>query len=310
MPSEIAPQRSISCLIYGQPGIGKTTLACSSANAVLFDYDNGVNRINPAHMIPTVQVESWEDTHAALQELDTNPALAGIRTIVIDTVGKMLDFMSESIMRNNPKMKKFDGTLSLQGYGQRKKMFSDFVRLLAVKGKNVVFVAHEKEEKNGDDTIKRPLVGGSSASDLLQELDLVGYMQARGNVRTITFNPSDAYYAKNSCYIPDCSIPVVVEEGGLVAKQNCFMETAIFGAFRLAQDNKMAITRKFNALISDIEEVVAGVSDLESLNAAFATIDAKEAIFDSRIRAGKLLNAKAGEIGAKFDKTEKRYVVA
>ena len=66
MPNEIEPLKHISVLIYGQPGIGKTTLACSAADAVLFDYDGGVNRINPAHMIPTLQVESWEDTSEAL----------------------------------------------------------------------------------------------------------------------------------------------------------------------------------------------------------------------------------------------------
>ena len=85
MPSEIEPLKHISVLIYGQPGIGKTTLACSAADAVLFDYDGGVNRINPAHMIPTLQVESWEDTSEALELIRTNPAFAGTKTIVIDT---------------------------------------------------------------------------------------------------------------------------------------------------------------------------------------------------------------------------------
>ena len=174
MPNEIEPLKHISVLIYGQPGIGKTTLACSAADAVLFDYDGGVNRINPAHMIPTLQVESWEDTSEALDLIKSNPAFASTKTIVIDTVGKMLDYMTESIFRTNPKMKQYDGTLSLKGYGVRKKMFQDFTNLLTVSGYNVVYIAHEKEDKDGDSTIKRPLVGGSSAADLIQGLYLVG----------------------------------------------------------------------------------------------------------------------------------------
>ena len=91
-PSEIKPKSTISILIYGQPSIGKTTLGCSAANAVLFDFDGGVNRIHPAHMIDTVQVESWEQVQEALNEL-ASPEFANIRTIVIDTFGKMLNCM-------------------------------------------------------------------------------------------------------------------------------------------------------------------------------------------------------------------------
>lgn len=309
-PSEIAPKRTISVLIYGQPGIGKTTLGCSAPNAVLFDYDGGVNRINPAHMIPTLQVESWEDTYEALEMLESDPQLSGVQSIVIDTVGKMLDFMSESIMRTNPKMKQYDGTLSLKGYGQRKKMFVDFIHMLAVKGKNVIFIAHEKEEKDGDATIKRPLVGGSSASDLLQELDLVGYMQARGNNRTLTFNPTDAYYAKNSCYISDCNVPVVVDANGQSAKPNDFLSSAVFKAFRDAQERKVELTRKYTELVSEIEEAVRAVNDVDDLNNLVKSLAKVEYIYDARIRTGLVLKRKAEELGAKLDKESKTYVVA
>ena len=44
-------------------------------------------------------------------------------------------------------------------------------------GKSVIFVAHEREEKNGEEKQIRPEIGGSSAGDLIKELDLVGYME-------------------------------------------------------------------------------------------------------------------------------------
>ena len=142
-PSEIAIKQTLSALVYGQPGIGKTTLGCSAPNAVLFDYDGGVQRINGAHQVPTVQITGWEETADALKEIeDTMPEC---RTIVIDTVGKMLDYMSASIIRNDPKMAQRDGSLSLKGYGVRKNMFVNFLRQVSLMGRNVIFIAHEKE---------------------------------------------------------------------------------------------------------------------------------------------------------------------
>ena len=66
-------------------------------------------------------------------------------------------------------------------------------------GKSVIFVAHEREEKNGEDKQIRPEIGGSSAGDLIKELDLVGYMEAIGKDRTISFDPCEKFYGKNTC---------------------------------------------------------------------------------------------------------------
>ena len=108
-------------MLYGQPGIGKTTLACSAPSPVLLDYDGGISRVNGAHQCDTVQVSSWEDTQEALKEI----AEAGdtYQTVIIDTVGKMLNYMEDYIKRTQPRLKQMDGTLSLKGYGVRKQMF-------------------------------------------------------------------------------------------------------------------------------------------------------------------------------------------
>lgn len=59
-PSELTAKPGIVAMIYGQPGSGKSTLACSAPGAVMIDTDGGVMRINGAHQVPTLQVESWE----------------------------------------------------------------------------------------------------------------------------------------------------------------------------------------------------------------------------------------------------------
>ena len=196
-PSELAPKTTIACLIYGQPGIGKTTLACSAPNPVLFDFDGGVTRINGAFQVPTVQVTQWEQVNEAIKEMGTS-----FNSIIIDTVGKMLTYMEDFIKRSDPKMADRTGNLTLKGYGVRKKMFNDFKNGLMVKGINVIFVAHDNETKQGEETKIRPLIGGSSANDLMQDIDLVGYMEAIGRERSISFDTTERFYGKNTCNMP------------------------------------------------------------------------------------------------------------
>ena len=98
-PNELTVKNALSALIYGQPGMGKTTLALSSPQPLLLDFDGGVHRVNAAHRVDTVQISKWEE----VDEVLTSGEIAEYKTIVIDTAGKMLSFMDKYIMKNNPK---------------------------------------------------------------------------------------------------------------------------------------------------------------------------------------------------------------
>ncbi len=303
-PSELEAKQTITMLVYGQPGVGKTTLGCSAPNCVLFDYDGGVQRINGAHKTLTVQIRSWEDTNAALQEIAND--YPEVQTIVIDTVGKMLDYMSDYIIRNNSRMKKSDGSLSLQGYGLRKQMFIDFIKQTSIFGKNVIFIAHEKEEKRGEDTVKRPDIGGSSANDLIKELDLVGYMSMLGKERTIAFNPTEWYYAKNTCNLPPVAkLPLTVDENGVAVGDNDFIRK-ILEAYMTSQQQTREMTEKYDQLISAIDTAVKAAATAEDMNGVLESMRQNQ-IYNSMLVGGRKLAARAKEIGVKFNKVTGRY---
>lgn len=303
-PSELNVKATLSVLIYGQPGIGKTTLGVSAPDAVLFDYDCGVQRINGAHQVATLQPTSWEDTSLALQEIQNE--MPEIKTIVIDTVGKMLDYMSAYIIRTDPKMAMRDGSLSLKGYGVRKTMFVNFIKQLALMGKNVIFIAHEREERRGEETFKRPEIGGSSANDLIKELDLVGYMYAVGKERVITFDPAEYYYAKNTCNLPAAiKLPVVVDETGK-ASQNVAMAN-IVKSYEAAQVKRQAMTAEYEQVLGIIAETMAFAKDADSLNEVMAKVFGLEQIYDSFLKAQKAVAAKGKELGLTYNKIAKRY---
>lgn len=302
----MAPKQTISILIYGQPGLGKTTLGCSAPNPVLFDYDGGAQRINGAHQVPTVQITSWADTSAALDEIARE--MPECESIIIDTAGKMLDYMSAYIIANDSKMGQRDGSLSLKGYGVRKTMFVNFLKQLQIMGKNVVFIAHEREEKRGDDIVKRPEIGGSSANDLIKELDLVGYMSAIGRDRTIAFDPTEYYYAKNTCSLPAVDrLPVLVDDKGNAKGENNYL-TNLIQAYRTRQAETQRMTADYEDLVSTVSAAIADSTTLDEINELVEKIPAMKHIYNSKMVLADRLNRRAKVLGFKFDKISNIYV--
>lgn len=302
-PNELTVKTTLSALIYGQPGMGKTTLALSAPNPVLFDYDGGIHRVNAAHRVPTVQITNWEETNQVLFSDD----IKEFDTIVIDTAGKMLSFMDKFIMQTNPKMRKADGTLSLQGYGVRKNMFINFVSQVSLMGKSVIFVAHEREEKNGEDKQIRPEIGGSSAGDLIKELDLVGYMEAIGKDRTISFDPCEKFYGKNTCNLPSrIKLQVIIDEKGAVIGKNDFMSN-IIRTYKEYQSKQTELSTEYEQLLDSIRDSIEQITDADSANEVMSGILDMQHIFDSKLQASQLLDKKCKALGLKFDRNTKKY---
>lgn len=307
-PSELAYNSTIKALVYGQPGLGKSTLALSTPNPVLFDFDGGIQRVNGAFQCPTLQVQNWTEVLQALQELEKEPN--DFKTIVIDTAGKMLDYMSTYIIQQDNRLGKRDGSLTLQGFGARKIMFINFLKRVSMMGKHVIFVAHEREEKDGDIRIVRPEIGGSSAGDLIKELDLVGYMQAIGNKRTISWTPQEKFYAKNTCNLPPIQeIPVIIDAQGKIIGHNDFMSN-IFENYDNYLKQESNTRKEYDELISEIEGEVACISDAEQANSYVLSMKDKKQIWDSNAHAKSLITDRCKELGLKFNKTTKKYEAA
>ena len=301
-PFELDVQTKIKALIYGQAGMGKTTLSLSTPKPLLLDFDGGVHRINYGHQVPTVQISKWEDCEQVLKE-----DLSEFETIVIDTGGKMLDYMSDYIIRKNPKMGRSNGALTLQGFGERKGMFRQFIRQVMIMNKHLVFVAHRDTQKIDENIRYVPMFGGSSYDDLVTELDLVGYMEAVGKKRTITFDPTDRNDGKNTCNLPTLmEVPTVIDGEGNALK-NAFMIERVINPYVANLEKRKQEAGKFNAIITELKEDIALITDAQSANDFMARIDQYEHVGTSKAQAAQLLASKAKELGLMFDKKEKQY---
>ena len=304
-PSELEVKQTLTALIYGQPGAGKSTLACSAPSPVMLDFDGGATRINGAHQVPTVQVKKWEDVEIALNEIRDAGEFA---TIIIDTVGKMMMYMEEYIKRTNAKMKNYDGSLTLKGYGLRKQMFLNFIKSVSVMGMNIVFVGHEIEQKRGDDTIIRPEIGGSSTNDLMKELDLVGYVETIGQSRTISFDPCDKYYAKNTCNMGGIiKLPILTDKDGNAVGENKFL-CQVIDAYQARQQHNIELTSQYEALCDTIRSNASEIVDAQSANEFVAWVKSLHHLMNSKAVALSALSAKVAQIGLTFDKKQGAYV--
>jgi hypothetical protein len=174
-------------------------------------------------------------------------------------------------------------------------------------GKHIVFVAHEKEDKDGETRIVRPDMSGSSLGDLLKELDLVGYMQAYGKDRTICWSPQERFYAKNTCNLPAWEkVPVIIDEQGGISGENDFLAKTFEGyAAYLKQQSQLG--DDYTALVSQIGDDVAGVKDATTANAFIKKMGEYTHIWDSLARARRLFAARVEELGLKYNKAKKLY---
>lgn len=308
-PSELKVSHTIKALIYGEPGKGKTTLALSAPTPLLLDFDGGVQRVNGAFQCPTLQVENWAQVNDALKEIEEGNVPC--ETIVIDTAGKMLDYMGAAIIKENSRYGKADGSLTLQGYGVRKSMFVNFLKRVSIMGKNVVFVAHMREDKDGDTRLIRPEIGGSSAGDLIKELDLVGFLSAIGKDRTVFWSGDERFYAKNTCNLPAAhKVPNIVDESGNVTGENNFL-SLVFAQYEANLKNTAMTRKRYDSLLESFGRGIDAVTDVDSANDVYAKIEGyKSHVWDSKVRTERMLLDKAASVGLKFNHIDNCYEAA
>lgn len=204
--SEPITVERINGCIYAQPGVGKTTLAFTTEDPLLLDFDKGVHRAS--NRKDSVPITCWNDAATMAAE-----DLAPYKTIIVDTAGRALDFLSQDIIKANSKAGRGDGSLTLQGFGTLKSRFGTWLKTLNMFGKDVILIAHMDEQRNGDDIIERLDVQGSSKGEIYKSVDFMGRIFILDKKRVIDFSPRQNSFGKNPAGLSVLDIPDVSMNG-------------------------------------------------------------------------------------------------
>lgn len=300
--SELQISKTVKMMIYGQAGMGKTTLALSAPRPLLLDFDNGVKRVNNAQLadVGIVPIHNWQEV---LQVLGEN--LDDFDTIVVDTIGKMMDFIIAHRCCN--------GTPRIQDWSSINNIFQQFVKTLNDLNKNVIFVAHRDVQSDGDNRVFVPALRPKNYNSIVTELDLLGYVQMRNEngyqKRTITFDPTDVSDGKNTCNMPGImNIPVINDGNGNAIAKNDFITKEVLGRYDRMIDVKEKAAKDYSNVLAEIEDGVQHITDAQSANNFLAHIgEYKQHGSSVIIKARDLFSKKVNSLKLVYDKTKKQY---
>jgi hypothetical protein len=271
----------INMCIYAQPGVGKTTLAQTAEDPLTLDFDKGIYRApNRKDHTP---VTSWSD----VMSLGADD-LAPYKTVVIDTAGRALDFLSADIIKNNPKAGRGDGSLTLQGFGTLKGRFATWLKTMNTYGKDVILIAHMDEQRSGDEVIERLDVQGSSKGEIYKSVDAMGRIFIRDKKRVLDFSPRENAFGKNPANLEVLEIPNV-------GANNYFL-AGVIELIKSRMNEMSAEQQSVQKLIAEWSDAIGDMSEVEDFNRNL------DGIKKAPKAAQSIFNKRATDLGYTFNK--------
>lgn len=245
--------KNITMCLYALPGIGRTSMGYTADEPILFDFDKGSHR-SKNRRGTTLLMDTWEDAKGVSEEL-----LKQHKTVVVDTVGRLLDALTVSIIKQDAKYATRAGALSQQGYGALKTAFINWNNYIRGLGLNVLLLSHCDEKMEGDDVKERLDIQGGSKNEVYKVSDAMGRIRLENRKRMLHFSPSETSFGKNPGGFEPLEVPNFATTPdfltGIVAKT-------------IEEINKLSAEQaEVTALLADWQTKVDAVADVAGFNA-------------------------------------------
>lgn len=193
---------SILMVVYGEGGVGKTTFAATAPKPIIADCENGSKYFGLRGISADVaMIEKWDDMQEFLEIALTDK----YDTVIIDPIGELMEKLTRYMVEKaDSKLVQKDGNPTMAGWGWLKQSMRNYLKVMRDSGKNIVIVAHVDERDDEGRMIKRPMVATKLSTELVNLVDIVGYMTTVSDAdtsetkRVILVDPaSDKFVAKD-----------------------------------------------------------------------------------------------------------------
>lgn len=307
-------KQNFGMIIYGAPGIGKTTLALSDgangANTLLIDAERGVGRLNAVHRMnaSVLTAGTYEDIQRDLR----SEAASAVETIVIDTCGAMVDYLKDWAFRTKQEARTKSGTFNaMKGFGIVKNEIESVVNYIKnVMHKNIIYIFHadEKVDKDGN-LVQRLRCDGSFRNTVWTGIDFGCYVQMVGNQRVACFSPEQEFSAKG-CHGIEGQIPIPVLT---TETKNDFVAKLFEKARANMQAEQDALTpqmEQYEAVMQAGKALIDGVTDLDTANTTLPEFQKLPHALTSKSELHAIWNAKCKQLGLFYDRVLQKYTPA
>lgn len=207
-PSEVlnkAHMRAPKGIVYGPPGVGKTTFGAGAGKALIIDCENGAAHVNCDR---TPYLPTWPEIQQWLEALAAGGHDYG--TVVVDSVDWLLRRAEEHVSGVNPAAMSNTLNRSHGGYGNGKQVLKNYVyqyllptldRIVNA-GVAVLLLAHatRREITTIDGiTIEKsaPEIHADLANTMIEWSDFVGAARQVGDGRELVLHETGQLLAKN-----------------------------------------------------------------------------------------------------------------